>query len=289
MLVSLKLGLPNDIYIFVGNQPPTIMYSSEDLERFYFQYQTGAVPHGMSLQSFCSKNNVLYNIFHKWYKDTRRKIVEVQLDGVPSGPTSESVPSSLSGENPVKKDSPSPYVGNKHRTVQRPEGASCACIRGANLEQWPAYPPKRSSLSGFIPSEPKTGGPMLSVTDINRFYCLRGFTDMRCKSLGMITQFQHLYFSDHMLATTIESGYYVPDIKKIVEAYGIRYFRLTETLLNDEELKRKIIESHNCLIEYVVEGITTVSQKPEYNQPIAKLSPQLPKEEYERWVMDENL
>ena len=49
------------------------MYSSEDLERFYFQYQTEAVPHGMSLQSFCSKNNVPYNLFYKWYKDTRKK------------------------------------------------------------------------------------------------------------------------------------------------------------------------------------------------------------------------
>lgn len=43
---------------------PTIMYSSEDLERFYFQYQTEAVPHGVSLQSFCSTNNVPYNLFH---------------------------------------------------------------------------------------------------------------------------------------------------------------------------------------------------------------------------------
>lgn len=39
------------------------MYSSEDLERFYFQYQTEAFPHGESLQSFCVKNKVPYNIF----------------------------------------------------------------------------------------------------------------------------------------------------------------------------------------------------------------------------------
>ena len=74
------------------------MLSSEDLERFYFQYQTEAVPLGMSVQTFCLRNNVPYNIFHKWYKDTRKKIVEVQVDGVPSGPPSESVPSSPSGE-----------------------------------------------------------------------------------------------------------------------------------------------------------------------------------------------
>lgn len=99
------------------------MYSSEDLERFYFQYQTEAVPHGVSLQSFCSKNNVPYNLFHKWYKDTRKKIVEVQVDGVPSGPPSESVPSSPSGESPVKKDSPSPHAGNRHRKPGKVPGA----------------------------------------------------------------------------------------------------------------------------------------------------------------------
>ena len=50
------------------------MYNSEDLERFYFQYQTEALPHGESLQSFCVKNKVPYNIFQKWYRDTRKKV-----------------------------------------------------------------------------------------------------------------------------------------------------------------------------------------------------------------------
>lgn len=66
-------------------------------------------------QAFCSMNNVPYNLFHKWYKDTRRKIVEVQVDGVPSVPPSDSVPSSPLVETLVKKDSLSSHVGNKHR------------------------------------------------------------------------------------------------------------------------------------------------------------------------------
>lgn len=68
---------------FAANQIYRIMYSSEDLERFYFQYQSEALPHGESLQSFCLKNKVPYNIFQKWFKDTRKKVVEVQVDGVP--------------------------------------------------------------------------------------------------------------------------------------------------------------------------------------------------------------
>lgn len=56
------------------------MYSSEDLESFYFQYQTEALLHGESLQLFCVKNKVPYNIFQKWFKDTYKKVVEVQVD-----------------------------------------------------------------------------------------------------------------------------------------------------------------------------------------------------------------
>ena len=59
------------------------MYSSEDLKRFYFQYQTEALLHEESLQSFCVKNKVPYNIHQKWYKDIRNKVIEVQIDGVP--------------------------------------------------------------------------------------------------------------------------------------------------------------------------------------------------------------
>lgn len=59
------------------------MYSSEDLERFYFQYKTEALPQGISIESFCLKNKVPYNIFSKWYRDTRKGIVEVHVDGRP--------------------------------------------------------------------------------------------------------------------------------------------------------------------------------------------------------------
>ena len=53
------------------------MYNNEDLERFYFKYQSEALPHGQSLQSFCLNNNVLYNPFSKWYKDICHIVIEV--------------------------------------------------------------------------------------------------------------------------------------------------------------------------------------------------------------------
>ena len=96
--------------IFAANQIYRIMYSSEDLERFYFQYQTEALPHGESLQSFCVKHKVPYNIFQKWFKDTRKKVFEVQIDGVPEinhaekSKTSDQpqTVSKISNDNPVR-------------------------------------------------------------------------------------------------------------------------------------------------------------------------------------------
>ena len=94
---------------FAANKIYMIMYSSEDLERFYFQYQTEALPHGESLQSFCVRNNVPYNIFQKWYKDTRKKVVEVKIDGAPvianeekDKNSNQPEPAQKSGGNPVR-------------------------------------------------------------------------------------------------------------------------------------------------------------------------------------------
>ena len=41
------------------------MYSNEDLERFYYQYQTESLPSRESVLSFCKRNKVPYNIFQK--------------------------------------------------------------------------------------------------------------------------------------------------------------------------------------------------------------------------------
>lgn len=57
------------------------MLSSEDLERFYFQYQTEAVPLGMSVQTFCLRNNVPYKrVFVTEYQQYRKiKVQKISL------------------------------------------------------------------------------------------------------------------------------------------------------------------------------------------------------------------
>ena len=41
-----------------------------------------AMPKGISIEQFCSRNKVPYNIFYKWYKDTRNNIVKVKVEGL---------------------------------------------------------------------------------------------------------------------------------------------------------------------------------------------------------------
>ena len=57
----------------------------------------------------------------------------------------------------------------------------CSYPRGVANDQWTTYLPEESKLSRAEATDRETGGSMLSVTGINRFYYLRDFTDMRCK------------------------------------------------------------------------------------------------------------
>lgn len=67
------------------------MYSSSDFERLFIRYKADSMPRGESIQDFCLKNKVPYNLFQKWYKDTRHSIVPVQV-AVPMDPESGSSP-----------------------------------------------------------------------------------------------------------------------------------------------------------------------------------------------------
>lgn len=98
--------------------------------------------------------------------------------------------------------------------------------------------------------------------------------------LGMITQFQELYFGGRLSGTSFKGGYVVPNIKDISAAYGLTYFRITESDLTNKVLMSKIFSSRNCIIEYKTDGLTTVSPKLEYNKPIEMPIPLLPEDEH---------
>lgn len=78
-------------------------YTNEDFERFYIRYKAEAVPNGESMQSYCYRNKVPTNLFLKWYKDTRHRLVPVTVDGMPRQEetgTPEAVPEAGRSDRP---------------------------------------------------------------------------------------------------------------------------------------------------------------------------------------------
>lgn len=88
------------------------MYSNEELERFYFEYQTEWMPRGMSIPVYCSRNNVPYKVLDEFIRQLSRKVVEVQIDGKPEEDQSERMPSAVVSPEP--------------RGVRLPQGAGRA-------------------------------------------------------------------------------------------------------------------------------------------------------------------
>jgi len=103
---------------------------------------------------------------------------------------------------------------------------------------------------------------------------------MNNSALGMITQFQDLYFDGRLSGTSSKGGYVVPNIKDLTAAYGMTYFLIIENDLNNKTLMDSIFASRNCIVEYKTEGLTTVSPKLEYNKPIEMPIPLLNEEEH---------
>lgn len=81
------------------------MYSSEDLERFYLDYQSEWVTRGMKLQAYCSRNNVPYNGDGKLSSNIQKWIVEVKVVGRPTEEPRQSVSSSPSSVQPKSEQS----------------------------------------------------------------------------------------------------------------------------------------------------------------------------------------
>ena len=101
---------------------------------------------------------------------------------------------------------------------------------------------------------------------------------MNNEALGMITQFQHLYFNDNMAGTTAKGGYIVPNLKAIAASFGFPYHQMDENNFDNNALS----EAGFALVDYQISGLTTVCPKLEYNKPIWMPLPLLGEEEYKQ-------
>ena len=60
------------------------MYSASDFEKVWFLYKTEGEPKGISINYFCVNQGVTYKQFNDWFRKIHKKIVPVQIDGIPS-------------------------------------------------------------------------------------------------------------------------------------------------------------------------------------------------------------
>jgi len=106
------------------------------------------------------------------------------------------------------------------------------------------------------------------------------------RSLGMITQFQDLYFDCHKAGTTKESGYLVPDFRLLAESCGLAYAQFgDEDYSSDERVGRILQVNGPVLIEFNIGEYTVVSPKLEVNKPLEDLNPRLDSDELQRIML----
>jgi len=97
-------------------------------------------------------------------------------------------------------------------------------------------------------------------------------------ALGMITQFQELYFQNNRYATTENHGYLVPNIQDMAKSYSLDYFKIDEENILDEEYLRKVLTARNGIINVILKHNTKVVPKLEFNNPLEDTSPMLDRE-----------
>ena len=59
------------------------MFSEKDFERLWFLYKTEGEPKEVSINSFCMGNNIPYSACYAWFKKTQKKVVPVEVEGIP--------------------------------------------------------------------------------------------------------------------------------------------------------------------------------------------------------------
>ena len=81
------------------------MCSSEDCEKLWFLYKLEGEPNGLSIEQFCIKQGLPYQVFNKWFRNRKKRIVPVEIVG--------------------RDEEPKPEVGAEEKKTKHPERKAC--------------------------------------------------------------------------------------------------------------------------------------------------------------------
>ncbi len=101
--------------------------------------------------------------------------------------------------------------------------------------------------------------------------------------LGMVRQFQDLYFDGRRQSTVI--GYSCPDLVNIAKAYGLMTYEIDSSENAEAIIKSAFSDKRPAFVNVRLELATAVNPKLVVNRPIEDMSPHLSREEL-RSIMD---
>lgn len=99
------------------------------------------------------------------------------------------------------------------------------------------------------------------------------------KSLGMVREFQDLYFNKNYQSTV--KGYGNPDFKKIADAYGFDYICISEIKKNDPVIKASLKHKGPLFIEIDIDVTATLAPRVVYGHALDDQAPYLSQEQKE--------
>ena len=65
------------------------MISNSDLEKAWFLYKTEYEPQNISINDFCMRKGIPYREFNKWFCNTHKQVVPLEVEGAPEAPNSD--------------------------------------------------------------------------------------------------------------------------------------------------------------------------------------------------------
>jgi acetolactate synthase I/II/III large subunit len=108
---------------------------------------------------------------------------------------------------------------------------------------------------------------------------------MNNRSMGIIKQFQDLYFGSRYTASTPEGGYSAPDFAKIAQAYGIQAWRVEKPEEVTESIERALSHSGPVLVDVWIDQEQKLNPKLEFGRPIEDMTPYIERAEFKKTMI----
>lgn len=103
---------------------------------------------------------------------------------------------------------------------------------------------------------------------------------MNNRSMGIIKQFQDLYFDSRYIATTPDGGYSSPDFAAVAKAYGIDAVTVESLESADAVIDQVLAHDGPILCDVRIDVDQKLNPKLEFGRPLEDMSPYLPRDEF---------